>query len=95
MRFFGGSRDDWFDTPIADIEALSSEVESMQAAESLQLATVVSVGTGSLKKKDLQLVLNTWNKSVGGPGPQRMSKEALRSAIAASGIKIEERKRGV
>ena len=94
MRFFGGTRDEWLDTPVADIEGLAGEIESIRAAECMTFSTVISVGTGSLKKRELQRIWNEWSRAMNGGRPRRMGKTELRSAIAASGIKIEERERG-
>jgi hypothetical protein len=87
MRFYGGTRDHWLDTPVADIDALIMEIASVRAEESMEAATVVAAGTGSLKKEDAKSVWREWKRAL-GIGKRKMSKDDLGAAMAASGIKV-------
>jgi hypothetical protein len=66
---------------------------AIQAEESMRHSTVISVGNGLLKKRDADSLWKGWKKSAMGE-QQKMNKQALGAAIAASGIKIEERRHG-
>ena len=95
MRFYGGRPSDWAAMPLRMARACMSAMPRLKAQETLSLMTAVALGTGSMKKVDLERTLREMRRQAGYSAAQKpASLEELKTRLAAMGIGFEVAKRG-
>jgi len=53
----------WLRAPLYLLQALAAQIPTLRAGEALQGAAEVAVGTGSMKKHDLDSTLRDWRRT--------------------------------
>ena len=62
MRFYGGSVEYWLDQPPSIFSTFYSQIDSIQAEESLHKVSIIALGNGLVKKDERNSILRRWRK---------------------------------
>jgi hypothetical protein len=66
QAFYGGDPGRWLQLPMRLLRSYLEHLPGLQAERNMQLATVVAVGTGSLKKHEAEGYMRDWRRAAGG-----------------------------
>lgn len=92
LRFYGGAPMTWLaETPVAVLNACLAEIPRLRATEALEQASVVAVGSGSLKKDASQATLRAWRHLAGlDRRPASTSTRQARPNLAGLGLGLRK-----